>query len=306
MMIQPTLQFAKTMIFLAALTAVIPSANAAPKPDLWKFWSPSAAAQAVTVDHTPWNEILGDYVSVDDELNNFDYAGLAANAADSKKLKSYLTSMSKLDPRKLTRDQQMAYWINMYNALTIDVVLSEWPVGSIKDIRDGVFTAGPWSRKIATIAGQQVTLNDIEHRILRPIFSDARIHYAVNCASIGCPNLQPVAFTAENTQELLEKGAREFVNSPRGVAVTGSKLTVSSIYEWFQVDFGDNDAGVIKHLRQYASDALAEQLKNITRISRDQYDWRINAISGTAPGAVMQGSDGGISTGGIKTSRAQE
>jgi len=146
----------------------------------------------------------------------------------------------------------------------------------------------------------------MEHRILRPIFNDPRIHYAVNCASRGCPNLQPVAFTAKNAEELLDKGAKEFINSQRGVSVVGSKLTVSSIYEWFKVDFGNTDASVIAHLSQYADAQLADKLKGVSKISRDQYDWRINAISGSAPGAVMQGSDGGISTGGIKTKRAQE
>jgi len=306
MNMQSTTSFAKATIAGVALLSLTGTVSAAPKSDLWKFWSPTAAESTQTVDHGAWSSILENYLSVEEDLNNFDYASLAGNAADRNGLKSYIDSLSKLDPRQLTRQQQLAYWVNMYNALTIDVVLDEWPVGSIRDIRDGVFSAGPWSRKLATVAGQKLTLNDIEHRILRPIFNDPRIHYAVNCASRGCPNLQPVAFTAANAEELLDKGAKEFINSPRGVSVVGSKLTVSSIYDWFKVDFGDTDTSVIAHLSQYAGAKLAEQLKGVSKIARDQYDWRINAISGSAPGAVMQGSDGGISTGGIKTKRAQE
>lgn len=295
-----------TLVLIAVSFAIAGTATAAPKPDLWDFWSASTKTETTSVDHSAWDQILGGYIEASEDLNNFDYARLAQTNSDLQKLKNYLSTLTATDPRKLTRDQQLAYWVNLYNALTIDVVLSQWPVGSIKDIRDGVFTPGPWSRKIATVAGKEITLNDIEHRILRPLFNDPRIHYAVNCASIGCPNLQAKAFTASNAQQLLDKGAKEFINSDRGAFMAGSKLTVSSIYEWFQVDFGGDDAGVIAHLKKYATGDLAEKLKNVTKVSRDQYDWRINAISGTAPGAVMQGSDGGISTGGIETKRAQE
>jgi len=298
--------FASVAVVALTFCGLATTASAAPDSDLWDYWSPAAKEQSQTVDHSAWNTILDQYVSVEDDLNNFDYGALADSQSDSQSLKSYIASLSQLDPRMLTRPQQLAYWVNLYNALTIDVVLSEWPVGSIRDIRDGVFSAGPWTRKLANISGQKLSLNDVEHRILRPIFNDARIHYAVNCASRGCPNLQPVAYTADNAEQLLNKGAKEFVNSARGVSIAGSKLTVSSIYEWFKVDFGNSDANVIAHLSQYADAPLAEKLKRVTKISRDQYDWKINAISGTAPGAVMQGSDGGISTGGIETKRAQE
>lgn len=117
----------------------------------------------------------------------------------------------------------------------------------------------------------------MEHRILRPLWKDNRVHYAVNCASLGCPNLQPQAYTPENMELLLEKGAREYVNHSRGVRFAGERLYLSSIYDWFQADFGESDEAVLRHLRQYAAPDIASRLKEFRgKISYD-YDWRINA-----------------------------
>jgi Protein of unknown function, DUF547 len=154
---------------------------------------------------------------------------------DRKALKSYLENLQSLQISQYNRAEQKAYWINLNNALTVEVVLSRYPVESIRDIgiSPGLFSRGPWDAKLLTVEGEKLSLNDIEHRILRPIWRDARVHYAVNCASLGCPNLQPAAFTTDNTENLLERGAKEYVNHPRGVAVRNQKLRVSSIYVWF-------------------------------------------------------------------------
>lgn len=156
------------------------------------------------------------------------------------------------------------------------VVLDHYPVKSIRDIKSGWFNPGPWDRKLVTVEEERLTLNDMEHRILRPIFQDNRIHYAVNCASIGCPNLQPEAFTAQNAERLLERGARDHVNHHRGARVEGEKLTLSSIYDWFQVDFGGSEAGVLEHLRTYAAGPLAGALRGIRGKISYQYDWSLN------------------------------
>ena len=148
------------------------------------------------------------------------------------------------------------------------------------DISPGLFSDGPWGKKLVSVEGEDISLDDIEHRILRPVWKDPRVHYGVNCASIGCPNLQPEAFTAENSDELLDKGAREFVNSPRGARIENGKLTVSSIYVWFKSDFGGTDAGVIDHLKKYAQPGLRTQLEKIDRISDNQYDWTLNDATG--------------------------
>jgi hypothetical protein len=157
-------------------------------------------------------------------------------------------------------------------------VLEHYPVDSIRKIAisPGLFSAGPWGKKLVTVEGKALSLDDIEHRILRPIWRDPRIHYAVNCAALGCPNLQPEAFTADNEEALLERAAHDYVNHPRGATVADGKLTVSSIYVWYQADFGGTDRGVIAHLQHYAAPALAAALAPIERIGADRYDWSLN------------------------------
>ena len=170
----------------------------------------------------------------------------------------------------------MAYWINLYNALTVFVVVGRYPVDSIKEIKSSLIKFGPWDKELITVQGQKLTLDQIEHGILRPIWRDPRIHYAVNCASIGCPNLAAEAYRSDNLERLLEQGAKEYVNHPRGVSVEDGKLLVSSIYDWYKEDFGDTDAGVLAHLKKYAAPDLVALLDRYDSFD-DGYDWTLNA-----------------------------
>jgi hypothetical protein len=197
---------------------------------------------------------------------------------DRARLKGYVDYLAALSPTAMNRDRQLAYWINLYNAFTVSLVLEHMPVASIRDIdiSPGLFSDGPWDAKLLAIQGEKVSLNDIEHRILRPVWRDSRIHYAVNCASIGCPDLQPEAYTAENTDDLLERGARAFINHPRGARFDGGKLRVSSIYKWFAEDFGDSPEGVVAHLMKYADEPLRSRLEGYRGRLAYGYDWSLN------------------------------
>ncbi len=258
------------------LAGLLTSAQAAPKAKLWERWSAHDADSTLSIDHAAWNTWLGRFVVAGaDGINLVDYA--AVTDADRAALRAYIDGLTALDIGSYNRDEQRAYWINLYNALTVDIVLEHYPLDSIRDISSGLFSSGPWKLELIRVEGIELTLDDIEHRILRPIWRDPRVHYAVNCASLGCPNLQPGAFTAANTEALLERGAREFVNHERGARVINGKLEVSSIYDWFDDDFGGNDRGVIDHLRRYADADLATALESVERISDDSYDWRLNA-----------------------------
>jgi hypothetical protein len=266
-------------ILSLVLTLTHYSALAAPRAELWERWQTQDPQSNLRVDHSLWDQFLQKYVvRGDDGINLVGYAQVSS--ADRGNLDGYIRSLEETPVSRLSRSQQKAYWINFYNALTLKVILDHYPVESITDIdiSPGLFSNGPWKKKLVTVEGQAVSLDDMEHRILRPIWNDPRIHYAVNCASIGCPNLQPVAFTPQNLEDLLNKGADEYVNHPRGARVVKGKLTVSSIYVWFQADFGDTDAGVIKHLKKYARPELRQQLEMIDRISDDAYDWSLNEV----------------------------
>ncbi len=252
-------------------------AIAAPQAELWPRWSTHNADSDNRIDHSAWDAWLKGFVSNSaDGINRIDYGRVSAD--DRASLKSYIQSLAEHDISHYNRAEQFAYWVNLYNALTIDIVLEHYPVQSIREIKSGFFSFGPWGLELITIEGQALTLDDIEHRILRPIWQDARIHYAVNCASLGCPNIQRQAFTAANTESLLEKAAREYVNHPRGAQVEDGRLVVSSIYDWFADDFGGDDRAIIEHLITYAESDLRVLLSGTERISDDRYDWQLNDV----------------------------
>jgi hypothetical protein len=250
----------------------------APKAELWARWDRSDEQSRRTVDHGLWDLFLGAYViSGNDGVNRVAYGRVTA--ADRGRLDRYIRQLAAALVTRLNRAEQLAYWINIYNALTVKLILAYRPVQSIRDIdiSPSFFSDGPWDKSLLEIEGETVSLNDIEHRILRPIWQDARLHYALNCASIGCPNLQKTAFTAVNVQGLLEKAAREYVNDPRGVRRTNDEIVVSSIYAWFTEDFGGDIAGVLSHLRKYASPRVSALLSNAEDEElKDAYDWRLN------------------------------
>ena len=272
----------KIMLRLGLVVAlgllVIPTAHAAPKAELWSRWQKHDPASRQKIDHNVWDGFLKKYLVAPypSGINRVRYQ--AVGDEDRKALKGYLQMLQSLPISNYNRTEQKAYWINLYNALTVELIISRYPVASIRDINisPGLFVRGPWGAKLLTIEGEKLSLDDIEHRILRPIWKDNRVHYAVNCASLGCPNLQPASYTGDNMESLLEKGAREYVNHPRGVAVKSGKLVVSSIYVWFQEDFGGSAEGLMEHWRKYANGTLTEALTSYSGGLDHDYDWRLN------------------------------
>lgn len=250
---------------------------AAPAARLWPRWEKHDAGSTQAADHGVWDEFLRRYVKDGaDGIARVAYA--AVDSTSRRSLAEYINRLQAVPVDGLARVEQLAFWINLYNALTVKVVLDHYPVRSIRDIdiSPGLFADGPWDRKLVTVAGEALTLNDIEHRILRPIWRDPRLHYAVNCASLGCPNLQPAAFSAANVEAMLERAARAYINHPRGARVERGRLIVSKIYSWFQEDFGGGEAGVLAHLARYAGPGLAEGLRGRSRIDDYEYDWALN------------------------------
>ena len=275
-------RFIKRWVFgFLAIAASVPGVGAfAPKSELWARWAAHSPSAAATIDHGQWDAFLAaNLVSHTDDINRVAYA--TVSEADRKRLDDYLSALSAVPISDFSRDEQRAYWINLYNALTVDVVIEHYPVDSIRDISisPGFFSIGPWKKKIIGVEDEELSLDDIEHRILRPIWTDPRIHYALNCAALGCPKLVPHAFTASNTEELLDGGAIAFINSEQGARFdSGSRLIASSIYNWFQDDFGGDEAGVIAHLRLYAHPGLKTKLAGMTEVYDFEYDWTLNDV----------------------------
>ena len=216
-----------------------------------------------------------------DGVVRVDYAGWSRSTADREALKRYIENLTALNPLSLSRPEQFAFWANLYNALTLQVVLGAFPVASIRAISTSGLLPGPWWKAITRVGGVDLSLNNIEHDILRKGWRDPRVHYAVNCASFSCPNLPLRALRGASLDETLDAAARDYVNHPRGVRFEGEKLIVSSIYRWYAGDFGGSDAKVIAHLAQYAAAPLRVRLQCVDRIARGGYDWSLNATTET-------------------------
>ena len=248
-----------------------------PSADLWPKWEAHDLASTQTVDHAPWGKFLKTYVKPGgDGANRVAYG--AVNEADKKSLHDYLASLRKVNVVSLSRNEQLAYWINLYNALTVRVVVHFYPVDSIQDINltGGLFGGGPWGKELIRIDGEMISLNDIEHRILRPIWRDPRLHYAINCASVGCPNLAVAPYTAATVNAMLNQAARDYVNSPRGVRHTSDGLVLSKIYAWFSEDFGSSETMVLDHIARHASSDTEVKIMRSTNIAAYEYDWSLN------------------------------
>ena len=272
MTVKPVARLLSAFGLLFSVTLAATTSSAA-EPD----WSIHNESSTIKVDHSKWSEILGRYiVEGEDGLNRFGYG--TVSTADKQLLDSYIADLSTTDVQSLNRDEQFAYWVNLYNAVTIQLILDNYPVDSIRDIKPSLLSIGPWGMKLVNVAGEDLTLDNIEHDILRGLWRDPRIHYAVNCASIGCPNLMNTAYDSNSLEEALDANARAYINHPRGARVADDKLVVSTIYKWFREDFGDSQQGVIEHLSQYAEPRLAEQLRGRTKINGHDYDWALNDV----------------------------
>ncbi|BBO69048.1 DUF547 domain-containing protein [Desulfosarcina alkanivorans] len=232
------------------------------------FWIAGVDAKAAPVDHDLYATLLSRHVK--DGL--VDYRGIQG---DEALLDRYLDVLAAVDPESLSADHQFAFYVNAYNAWTLKLILSRYPdVRSIKEL--GTLFRSPWKKKIARIDGGLLTLDQIEHDILRKRFKDPRVHFAVNCASRSCPPLQGEPFTGDRLDEQLNRSARAFVNDSRFNRLEGDTLWVSKLFDWFEQDFNDD---VIGFFIQFAHPPLGDRLlknKGRIRVRYLDYDWTLN------------------------------
>jgi hypothetical protein len=211
-----------------------------------------------------FNDLLQNNVTKDGVV---DYKSLKENEA---KLDSYISYLEKTTPTgSWSENKQKAFWINAYNAYTIKIILKNYPVKSIMDIKEEGKTA--WKIPFAKVGGKTYTLDYIEHEILRKNLFDARIHVGVNCASGSCPKLGNKAFTEENIDRELEKLMKEFINDTSRNKISNKKIQISSIFDWFKADF-TKEGSVIDYLNKYSD----TKIKKKARTSYLKYDWSLN------------------------------
>jgi hypothetical protein len=224
------------------------------------------------VRHTLWDQLLKKHVP---ESGLANYAGFKK---DSATLREYLDLLQANPPdaSRWSRAQQLAYWINAYNAFTVDLVLKHYPIKSIKDIGSVIqipFINTPWDISFIRIGGEKMDLNHIEHGILRKRFDEPRIHFAINCASVSCPVLLPEAYTPENLEQQLHERAVAFINDSLRNDVGRKSVRLSKIFRWFGGDFTDNGT-LIEYLNRYSRIQIADD----AAIEFLEYDWSLNDV----------------------------
>lgn len=234
-----------------------------------------------SVSHATWSQFLKLYTQTNAQgVVLLDYSSVLT--VDHNKLKAYIARLEQVDTKPLTKNAQLAHWANLYNATTVNVILDNYPVNSIRHIKDRVFDLGPWEDKRLTINERPTSLHDIEHGIVRAAWSNTpEVHYILNCASTGCPNLSQMALTGDNIENAMHEAATAHINDPnRGVRLgLNGRLSISKIYAWYRGDFGNSDEAVLRHLRKYAKPQLRAQLENARTIDGYFYDWSLNDVT---------------------------
>ena len=225
--------------------------------------TPDASQESVqdadpVLDHSVWNNLLQKHVSKNGMV---DYKGFKSDRA---KLDNYLKMLSSQEPTKdWSNNELLAYYINLYNAYTVDLILRNYPVKSIKDI------SSPWTKEFIKVGDTEISLGGIENSILRKM-NEPRIHFAINCASISCPKLLNEAYTAAEIEEQLERVTREFINSDKN-EISENSAKLSSIFDWYKKDF-KVDGSVIDYINKYSE----TKIKPGASISYKEYDWNLN------------------------------
>ena len=245
-------------------------------PDVHPRWKVHDPKSTQFISHELWQQFLMRYVqSIGKHQTAVNYADVTK--IDKQKLDEYINYLSGINIQKYNRTEQLAYWINAYNALTIQLILKHYPIKSIKRIEGkGILTNNPWKLNVVTVLGITLSLDTIEHDIIRGIWKDPRIHYALNCASKSCPQLLKEAYIAQDLDKQLQTAAINFVNGPYGVDRRTENVKVSRIYLWYMDDFGGNQKSLLKHITHYSGPKLRKSIQQRRSFGFMEYDWRLN------------------------------
>jgi hypothetical protein len=223
-------------------------------------------------EHKKFTTVLSKHLKIINSQSLVNYKNLKEKP---NLLNSYLNDISavtKQEYSKFNSDQQLAFLINAYNAYTLKLIINNYPIKSIRKI-GGLFTK-PWSIDFFTLFGEKFTLDKIEHQTIRKNFKEAKIHFAVNCASISCPSLYKEAFVATKLQDQLTKATLFFLNnkSKNTIATGTNTITISKVFDWYEGDFEKHEKSVI----HFISKILQVNISEKSEIDYHDYDWNLN------------------------------
>ena len=262
--------------FVAALCCLAAStAEAGPKVGVGRKVPANQRVSFDRIDHSTWDALLRKYV---DTAGNVDYTTWKRSAADVRTLDQYLNTLSAADPRqRSTKNAALAFWINAYNALTIQGILREYPTTSIRNHTARLYGYNIWKDLLLVVGDGQYSLEQIEHEVLRKM-GEPRIHFAIVCASHSCPRLLNEAYTADKLQQQLAANTQNFFANPENFRYQNGTFFVSSILKWFAEDFGNNSAAQLRTIAPHLPDRASQQaaLRGAGRIVYLDYDWSLN------------------------------
>lgn len=264
---------------IAALFVILPLAAATASADVFVGVKTSGRKSLDAIDHKPWGTILKKYVDKNGMVN---YRALKASSTDMRTLNGYLNSLSSANPKlKTSKAGKLAFWINAYNAVTIHGILKEYPTSSIRNHTAKIFGYNIWKNLLLYVGGQPYSLDDMEHKILRKM-NEPRIHFAVVCASIGCPRLLNQAYTVKGVDQQLEVNAKDFFSRRQNFRFDGRSFQLSSLLDWYGSDFGASSSVQLKRYSRWmpTDQSRKAAAKGTGSISYLDYNWQLNQQPG--------------------------
>ncbi|HSR70680.1 MAG TPA: DUF547 domain-containing protein [Acidobacteriota bacterium] len=236
---------------------------------------PAGSAAAFDHAHPVWQQVLQEHVSPQGRSTVFDYRALSSRRSRFDAYLEQLSSVTRHKFQSWSEARQLAFLINAYNAFTVEWIVRHWPVGSIRDTADN-----PWAVEFIHLLGDRCSLDQIEHQMIRPVYEEPLVHFAVNCASVGCPALRKEAYTAERLDGQLEDAARSFLRDRQQNRIEGDVLYLSSLFKWYSEDFEKRYGGVLP----FVAERITDEAEAARRIRQGQlevryvdYDWSLNA-----------------------------
>ena len=242
-----------------------------------EFWDDSEPSSLIDLDHSAFENLLKKYVITDHPsgIARFNYTSVTQS--DFEKLNEYLTYLQFMEPRQLTKAEAKAFWINLYNAATLNMVLQAFiDNGNVSKIMARGLPARRWRRDIVTIAQQEMSLEDILNGVIRPLYKDPRVHYAIFFCALGGPDMPTEVLRGDNNDALLDALEAQYLQQSRAARIEGNELVLSEMFDNYDIDFAPNQGALLNYLRDKVSAEVATSIDSVSDV-RFEYDLTVNA-----------------------------